>query len=155
MLVSVPCLFGAPVCAARTSTEVIAALQPCTDRAPNGSARVIGPIRDLVDEIHDGIVLLSVPVVDDVIQVGAGGALLIRTIEVVKSPTAMVVRRTDGVALQAEILHQRDGEPRSECRCSVRRWKRCSFGAGRTQPALAAGRCTPAHTFAGQSTSIN
>jgi hypothetical protein len=69
-------------------------------------ARVV----DAVDEIHDGTVLLSVPVVDDVIQVGAGGALLVRTIEVVKSPTAMVVRRTDGVALQAEILHQRDGE---------------------------------------------
>jgi hypothetical protein len=50
MLVSVPCLFGAPVCAARTSTGVIAALQPCTtDRAPNGNVRVIGPIRDLVD----------------------------------------------------------------------------------------------------------
>jgi hypothetical protein len=50
MLVSVPCLFGGPVCAARASTGVIAALQPCTtDRAPNGSASVIGPIRDLVD----------------------------------------------------------------------------------------------------------
>jgi len=70
-------------------------------------ARVV----DAVDEIHSGIVLLSVPMVDDVIQVGAAGALLIRTIEVVKSPTAMVVRRTDGVALQAEILHQRDAEP--------------------------------------------
>ena len=50
MLVSVPWLFGAPVCAARTSTGVIAALQPCTtDRATSGCARVIGPIRDLVD----------------------------------------------------------------------------------------------------------
>ena len=50
MLVSVPCLFGAHVCSARPCTGVIAALQPCTpERTPNGSARVVGPIRDLVD----------------------------------------------------------------------------------------------------------
>ena len=68
-------------------------------------------VADAVDEMHTGIVLLSVPLADDVIQVGATGARKAATIEVAKSPTAMVVRRTDGVALQAEILHQRDGEP--------------------------------------------
>ena len=68
-------------------------------------------VADSVDEMHTGIVLLSVPLVDDVIQVGAAGAPQTGTIEVAKSPTAMVVRRTDGVGLQAEILHQRDGEP--------------------------------------------
>jgi len=50
MLVSVPCLFGASVCATRPSNGVLAALQPCTtDRTPTGNARVIGPVRDLID----------------------------------------------------------------------------------------------------------
>ena len=50
VLVSAPCLFGAAVCATRASIGVVAALQPCTtDRTPTGNARVIGPIRDLID----------------------------------------------------------------------------------------------------------
>jgi hypothetical protein len=67
-------------------------------------------VADAVDEMHPGIVLLRVPLVDDVIQVGAAEALQTGTIEVAKSLSAMVVRRTDGAALQAEILHRRDGE---------------------------------------------
>ena len=68
-------------------------------------------VADAVDEMRSGIVLLSVPLVDDVIQVGAEAALRTGTIEVAKSPSAMVVRRTDGAGLQAQILHHRDGEP--------------------------------------------
>ena len=50
ILVSVSCLLGAPVCATRPSTGVIAAFQPCApDRIPTENARVIGPIRDLID----------------------------------------------------------------------------------------------------------
>lgn len=50
ILVSVSCLLGAPLCATRPSTGVIAAFQPCApDRIPTENARVIGPIRDLVD----------------------------------------------------------------------------------------------------------
>ncbi len=53
-----------------------------------------------------GVILLSVPLLDDVIQVGAGGALATGTIEVAKTPSAMVVRRADGRPLQAHILRQ-------------------------------------------------
>ena len=60
-----------------------------------------------VSEMRTGIVLLSVPLVDDVIQVGSVGTLATGTIEVSKTPSAMVVRRTDGRPLQAQILHQR------------------------------------------------
>jgi hypothetical protein len=50
VLVSASCLLGAPVCATRPSTGVLAVFQPCTtDRIPTGNARVVGPIRDLVD----------------------------------------------------------------------------------------------------------
>jgi hypothetical protein len=70
-----------------------------------------GRVADAVDEMRSGVVLLSVPLLDDVIQVGAEAALRTGTIEVAKSPSAMVVRRTDGAGLQAEILHHRDSEP--------------------------------------------
>ena len=76
---------------------------------PNGSHRPIGlPARMgiSVSEMRSGIVLLSVPLVDDVIQVGAAGTLATGTIEVAKSTSAMVVGRTDGRLLQAQILHQ-------------------------------------------------
>jgi hypothetical protein len=60
-----------------------------------------------VCEMRTGIVLLSVPLLDDVIQVGTVGTLATGTIEVAKTPSAMVVRRTDGRPLQAQILHER------------------------------------------------
>ena len=59
-----------------------------------------------VSEMRTGTVLLSVPLVDDVIQVGTDGSLPTGTIEVTKTPSAMLVRRTDGRLLQARILHQ-------------------------------------------------
>jgi len=62
-----------------------------------------------VSEMSTGTVLLSVPLLDDVIQVGADGSLATGTIEVAKTPSAMVVRRTDGRRLQAQILHQHVG----------------------------------------------
>lgn len=68
-------------------------------------------VADAVEEMPNGVVLLSVPLVDDVIQLGSAGALHTGTIEVAKGPSTMVVRRTDGAGLQAEILHHRDGEP--------------------------------------------
>ena len=58
-----------------------------------------------VADLHPGIVRLSVPLKDDVIQVGTADRQTTATLELTKTPSAMVVRRTDGRALQAEILH--------------------------------------------------
>ena len=62
-----------------------------------------------VSEMRTGTVLLSVPLFDDVIQVGTDGAPATGTIEVTKTPSTMVVRRTDGRPLQAQILHRHAG----------------------------------------------
>lgn len=66
-------------------------------------ARVGGAVSDM----HTGTLRLSVPLLDDAIQVGAEGTLAIGTIEVDKTPTTMSVRRSDGRPLQAHILHRR------------------------------------------------
>lgn len=68
-------------------------------------ARLAGSI----SEMSTGTVLLSVPLLDDVIQVGADGPLATGTLEVAKTPSTMVVRRTDGRRLQAQILQQHAG----------------------------------------------
>ena len=108
---------------------------------------------DAVDALHTGIVHLSVPFIDYVIQVGTGDRLTIGTIELTKTPSAMVVRRTDGRALQAEILHEREnGPPRRmrvftepvpslRLRCvpgpdGSRCWTVCPGGPIRSQPDL-------------------
>ena len=62
-----------------------------------------------VSEMSTGTVLLSVPLLDDVVQVGTDGSLATGTLEVAKTPSAMVVRRTDGRRLQAQILRQYAG----------------------------------------------
>lgn len=49
MLVTVPCIFGAP-CPTWPAEGDFVALQPCTiDREPTSSARLVGPIRDPED----------------------------------------------------------------------------------------------------------
>ena len=76
---------------------------------PNRSHRMIGlPARvgSSVSEMPTGVVLLSVPLLDDVIQVGTAGGWATGTIEVAKTPSEMVVRRSDGRPLQAHILRQ-------------------------------------------------
>jgi hypothetical protein len=62
-----------------------------------------------LDEICSGTVYLSVPLLNDIIQVGAGGILTTGTIEVSKTPTTVTVRRTDARPIQAEILHEHLG----------------------------------------------
>ena len=62
-----------------------------------------------LDEIHSGPIYLSVPLLDDVIQIGIGGDVSTATIQVVKSHTSLTVRRTDGAAMQAQILHEHPG----------------------------------------------
>jgi hypothetical protein len=54
--------------------------------------------------MRDGTVELSVPLRDDVIQVGAGGKLQSARIRVSKSPRTIVVIRLDGKPLQAGIV---------------------------------------------------
>lgn len=77
-----------------------------------GLHRMIGlPARvaSSVSEMSNGTVLLSVPLLDDVIQVGTDGSAATGTIGVTKTPSAWVVRRTDGRRLQAQILQQHAG----------------------------------------------
>jgi len=62
-----------------------------------------------LDEIYSGTVYLSVPLLNDIIQVGAGGNLATGTIQVSKTPTTVAVRRTDGKPIQAQILHEHQG----------------------------------------------
>jgi len=62
-----------------------------------------------LNEICSGTVYLSVPLLNDIIQVGAGRMLTTGTIQVSKTPTTVTVRRTDGRAIQAQILHDHPG----------------------------------------------
>lgn len=64
-----------------------------------------------VCEMRVGSIRLSVPLLDDVIQIGVAGTLTTGTIEVAKTPSTIAVRRTDGRPLQAEIFHKTEGEP--------------------------------------------
>jgi hypothetical protein len=57
-----------------------------------------------LDEIRTGAIRLTVPLVDDVIQIGLGGRYDVGTIDVLKRPARLVVRRTDGRPLQARII---------------------------------------------------
>ena len=61
--------------------------------------------RDRIDEIPCGTVSLTVPLINGVIQVGARGTTDTATILVTKTPATLEVRRTDGVPLRAQILH--------------------------------------------------
>lgn len=66
-----------------------------------------------LDELDCGTFHLSVPLVDDVIQIGIGGDTDVGTIEVTKTATALRVRRVDGRPIQAELLtyHPQDTGP--------------------------------------------
>jgi hypothetical protein len=69
-----------------------------------------------VDEIHSGTIRLTVPLVDDVIQIGLGGRYDVGTIDVLKRPAALLVRRTDGRPLQVRIVRD---EPITVLRAAV------------------------------------
>lgn len=72
-----------------------------------------------LDEICSGTVYLSVPLLNDIIQVGAGGKLATGTIQVSKTPITVTVRRTDGKPIQAEILHEHQGRTGPAVRAKV------------------------------------
>lgn len=57
-----------------------------------------------LDEIRDGALRLTVPLVEDVIQIGLGGRYDVGGIDVLKWPAGLLVRRTDGRPLQARII---------------------------------------------------
>ena len=63
------------------------------------------------DELECGTVYLTAPVLKGVIQVGSFGQLPTAEIEVRRTPSAITVRRTDGVALQAQIIHRTEAGP--------------------------------------------
>ena len=56
-----------------------------------------------LDEMRCGTVRLTVPLIDDVIQIGLGGRFDTGTIEVVRRPNAVTVVRADGRPIQARI----------------------------------------------------
>jgi len=62
-----------------------------------------------LDEMLCGTIHLSVPLLDDIIQVGIGGNVAMGTIQVSKTPATVTVRRTDGKPIQAQILHEHQG----------------------------------------------
>lgn len=59
-----------------------------------------------MDRLRCGAVRLTVPLRDGAIQVGAVGRFPTATIEVRKAPCDVTVRRTDGVALRAQIIRR-------------------------------------------------
>lgn len=66
--------------------------------------RVLRFVCDDLVEMHCGTVYLSVPVVDDVIQIGIGGDFATAVLRVSIDPTAVTVRRLDGKPMQVHIL---------------------------------------------------
>lgn len=80
-------------------------------REAAGSATLCLPDRtaEAVGDIRTGAIRLRVPLVDDVIQVGAADALQTGSIVVVRTPSALLVRRSDGKPLQARIIRDHDG----------------------------------------------
>ncbi|MHA3024690.1 hypothetical protein ACXPWS_30975 [Mycobacterium sp. BMJ-28] len=93
-----------------------------------------------LDEIRSGAFSLTVPLVDDVIQIGLGGRYRTGTIEVCKSPSALLVSRTDGHPLQAQIL--RDDARVTVLRAPVPelRLRRVRTGLWRTAGAVPVGQ---------------
>ncbi|MBI3228604.1 MAG: hypothetical protein HYZ39_26480 [Mycolicibacterium cosmeticum] len=57
-----------------------------------------------LDELGTGVVRLTVPLVDDMIQIGLGGRYRTGAIDVIRRPALLTVRRTDGRPLQAQIV---------------------------------------------------
>lgn len=62
-----------------------------------------------LDDLRAGAIRLTVPLVDDTIQIGLGGRYLTGAIDVVKSPALFTVRRVDGRPLQAQIVRDEPG----------------------------------------------
>jgi len=59
--------------------------------------------------MDSGTIQLSVPLLDNAIQVGIGGNVATATIQVSKTATTVTVRRTDGAPMQVQILHEHRG----------------------------------------------
>ena len=82
-------------------------------RAPEaaGSGTLCLPdrIAEAVGDIRAGAIRLTVPLIDDVIQVGAADTPRTGSIVVVRTPSALFVRRSDGKPLQARIIRDHDG----------------------------------------------
>ncbi|WP_029114578.1 hypothetical protein [Mycobacterium sp. URHB0044] len=61
---------------------------------------------DDLDEMYCGTVYLTVPIVDDIIQVGIGGDFATAVLRVSIDPSVVTVRRLDGKAMQVHILRE-------------------------------------------------
>lgn len=63
-------------------------------------------LSDLLDDLSHGTIELSVPLRDDVIQVGARDVPITGTVRVCKKRRTVTVRRTDGKPLQVDFIRQ-------------------------------------------------
>lgn len=73
-----------------------------------GGATLHAEIFSQLDQLDCGTIYLTVPLSDEKIQVGSSQPLPTATIAVTKISESVTVRRTDGVALQAQIVEQAD-----------------------------------------------
>lgn len=81
-----------------------------------------------LDEICSGAIRLTVPLVDDVIQIGLGGRYQTGVVEVFKTPDILIVRRADGRCLQAQIVRD---EPVTVLRAPIPQLTLRRVGSGR------------------------
>ena len=72
-----------------------------------------------LDELCCGTIHLSVPLLDDVIQIGIGGNPDVGTIQVSKTAAALRVCRVDGKPLQADLLQYHPDGPEPVVRTTV------------------------------------
>lgn len=59
---------------------------------------------DRLDEMESGTIELSVPLLDGIIQIGAGGETDVGRIRVTKEPCTVTVVRVDGGPIQVDIV---------------------------------------------------
>lgn len=85
-----------------------------------------------LDEMHCGTVLLTVPLIDDAIQVGIDGTTDRTTIVVTRTPTVLIVHRQDWEPLRAQIVHDEPPHHREVFSRSVRRLVVTRIGGDRT-----------------------
>ncbi len=81
-----------------------------------------------IDEMSCGTVALTVPLINDVIQVGIHGPTDTTTIVVTRTPRTLIVHRQDWEPLRAQILHDEPPTHREVFGRSIRRLVVCRVG---------------------------
>lgn len=110
-------------------------------------------IAEAVGDIRTGAIRLRVPLLDDVIQVGASEVLQTASIVVVRTPSALSVHRSDGRPLQARIIREHDGCHPTQIGVFLRPVNRFD-GPGRRRPNLVGSRRRPDLSMPGRPHSV-